>query len=108
MADGAIEPMTVGSYWVKDFEWLSSQHYQFEAIITLYRPEHTTWFAWWKTVHPESTIRYRGDCTVWHDADTGERASSAIESELADVWTKAKWERKDRAARRPDCAAEAG
>ena len=37
--------------------------------------------------------RYRGSCTVWHDAETGARAGSGREARLADIWTKAKWER---------------
>ena len=36
---------------------------------------------------------YRGSCTVWHNALTGVRASSSLESRLADIWQKAKWDK---------------
>ena len=39
--------------------------------------------------------RYRGDCTVWHDAETGKRQPTSIEAQLADVWQKWEWHQSD-------------
>jgi hypothetical protein len=36
-------------------------------------------------------VAYRGDCTVWHNADTGHRASTMMESWLCDRWTQFNW-----------------
>lgn len=36
---------------------------------------------------------YRGGCTVWRNAETGERCSLTMELWLSDIWTKEKWRR---------------
>lgn len=62
-----------------------------EAIITLL----TTSRRYWLFGPVERTVRrYRGKCTVWHDAETGQRCSTMQESRLADIWQKAMWERR--------------
>jgi hypothetical protein len=38
---------------------------------------------------------YRGSCTVWHNVLTGARASTSLESRLADIWQKATWLKQD-------------
>ena len=40
-------------------------------------------------------LSYRGNCTVWHDYPSGTRASTYIESKLADHCTRIKWEEED-------------
>lgn len=57
-----------------------------EAIITLYM---SNWFFGRK-----KPVRFRGSCTVWHDADTGKSIGGAIQWRLLDIWTKATWDRK--------------
>lgn len=53
-----------------------------EAIITLIERR------WFK---PLRKVKWRGSCTVWHNAETGSRASTHIETRLYDIWTKARW-----------------
>ena len=36
--------------------------------------------------------KYRGWCTVFHDADTGQRMGTLTESWLSDIVTKWRWE----------------
>lgn len=60
-------------------EWLQGD----EAIITT-----TVW-----GLLGRRSVRFRGSCTVWHDAETGRRASTLMEARLSDAWTKALWER---------------
>lgn len=36
--------------------------------------------------------RYRGRCTVWHDAHTAKRAPTWLEAKLCDFWTLSEWE----------------
>ncbi len=57
-----------------------------EAIITLHM---SNWFFGRK-----KPVRFRGSCTVWHEADTGKRVSSSLESRLCNIWTKATWDQK--------------
>lgn len=33
-------------------------------------------------------ITYVGDCTVWHNMETGQRCSTSKESELSDIWSR--------------------
>lgn len=49
---------------------------------------------WWFGTRTE-VVEYRGECTVWHDANTGRRASSSMEWMLCNIWTRIKWEKKD-------------
>jgi hypothetical protein len=42
--------------------------------------------------------RYRGSCTVWHDAETGRRMPTHTELWLSDIWTKWRWNTEDAAA----------
>lgn len=58
-----------------------------EAIISVIEER---WFG------PLRKVRWRGSCTVWHNAETGKRAPTNIESRLCDIWTKARWERKSK------------
>lgn len=39
----------------------------------------------------EQLIKYRGSGTVWHNAETGQRTSTPMESVLSDIYTKHKW-----------------
>ncbi len=58
-----------------------------EAIITI------RWQRWWGLAKPK-VRRYRGEGTVWYDADTGRRQPTHIERMLSDIWTKARWNRR--------------
>lgn len=40
-----------------------------------------TGWLWWRRERA-----YEGECTVWHEVETGHRASSVIEARLADIW----------------------
>ena len=41
------------------------------------------------------TVRYRGSSTVWHNADTGRRASTSMEYFLSEVFVKQRWSEQD-------------
>lgn len=63
-------------------EWLEYD----EAIITLR----------WSYLFGLITGRersYRGSSTVWHDAVSGKRQPTHVESALSDIWTAARWRR---------------
>ena len=53
------------------------------------------WLKYDNAIITTTKRRYRGSCTVWHDADTGRRQDTFTESWLADLWTKARWDRDD-------------
>ena len=36
-------------------------------------------------------VNYRGTCTVWHNADSGRRCTTSMESRFCDIWTKEQW-----------------
>lgn len=40
-------------------------------------------------------IRYRGSCTVWHNADTGQRATTSMEYMLSNIYMKQRWNEQD-------------
>ena len=43
------------------------------------------WWFWKKTINRT----FEGDCTVWHDIETGRRPGTAIESRLSEMaWLK--------------------
>lgn len=54
-----------------------------ELDITVEWPE---WRIFGFRIRRAKTITYRGSCTVWHRLDTGERASTPLESHLSDLW----------------------
>jgi hypothetical protein len=37
---------------------------------------------------------FRGSCTVWHNAETGERPGTETESQLSEIWWKRTREQK--------------
>jgi hypothetical protein len=41
-------------------------------------------------------VTFRGSGTVWNRLDTGERASTSQEAQLADIWTKRQWELREK------------
>lgn len=41
------------------------------------------------------TVRYRGSSSVWHNADTGQRASTSMEYFLSEVFVKQRWSEQD-------------
>ncbi len=42
-----------------------------------------------------SPVSFRGSCTVWNDAETGEGAPTWLCLRLHDIWRKARWDRDD-------------
>lgn len=44
---------------------------EFRRILTLGRKEQAT---------------YRGNCTVWHNLETGERCGTLLEGALSNIW----------------------
>lgn len=58
-----------------------------EAVITYVKRR---WF------RPDKNVSWRGSCTVWHNAETGKRAPTYTEGWLCDIWTKARWDRKQK------------
>lgn len=61
-----------------------------DKIIFLWK--HPGMIARWFGAKPE-ILRFRGRVTVWHDAETGKRAGTMMESLLSDFDTKDDWER---------------
>lgn len=63
-------------------QWLKHD----EAIITL------RWSYFFGLIASRERS-YRGDATVWHDAVTGKRQPTNVESALSDIWTAGRWKR---------------
>jgi hypothetical protein len=52
---------------------------------------YTGWL-WWRRLRT-----FEGECTVWHDVETGERASSYLEMRLSEIeWQRRRKLRMDR------------
>ena len=51
-------------------------------------------------------IKYRGSSTVWRNADTGNRASTWVESALSDYHAKIKWDIQKDNAKKTDTICE--
>ena len=73
----------MASYKLIDVKWHKSN--SSECTLTV---EKISWFGLRREIQ-----KFRGGCTVWHCATTARRASSSLESILADFWTLAKWQR---------------
>ena len=40
-------------------------------------------------------VRFRGSSTVWHNVDTGQRASTVLEYMLSNIYTQQRWKEQD-------------
>lgn len=61
-----------------------------DTFITITTTRHKYWLF---GPQVSSTVTYRGDCTVWHNAETGMRASTTRECYLCDLWKQLEWQR---------------
>lgn len=68
-------------------EWIDDS----EAVLTVEENAGCLAFLFQKTW----TRRYRGRGTIWRDAETGARCPTSLEGELADLWHRARWARKE-------------
>lgn len=70
-----------------------------DAIITL-TSRRKRWFLFGPIV--ETVRKYRGSCTVWHHMPSGRRCWTPTEGWLSDIWERATWDEKDKAAKGKD------
>jgi hypothetical protein len=49
----------------------------------------------WFTLPSNYTTVWKGSCTVWENFETGERASTSVETELCRIWNLICWGRLD-------------
>lgn len=73
----------------------------FRRLRKMFQEEKFVSIRWVRESSDEAIIqtthgRYRGNCTVWHDAETGESVNDPFRTGwLADQWTREKWRRDD-------------